>query len=232
MITAGDPRTDAERSGLSVQRSAPPLQAVHSEPDPDQDLAAEISLFQRVAQDDRESFELLHDRFSGTLFSVAYRVLKDRHAAEDTLQEAFVHIWRKASSYNPTGGKPIAWAATLTRNKAIDRLRVTQRHSRLRDDVQRETEIAAQFEDRSSMEAVASAETGVLVRAAIGELSKEQREAIELAFYSSLTQCEIANRLNQPLGTIKARIRRGMNKLKKALRPHFGPARVTLRSVN
>jgi len=187
--------------------------------DPAHDLDAEIALLQRVAQGDRVSFETLYDRFSGVLFSTAYRVLNNQEAAEDVLQDVFIQIWEKAPLYDPARGKPMTWAVTLTRNKAIDRLRSTVRRNRLRDDVEREAETFEQFDDRSSFDAVAAGETNQIVRDAIQKLSKDQREAIELAFFSSLTQTEIAERLNEPLGTIKARIRRGMMKLREVLNP-------------
>ena len=184
-----------------------------------QKLEAEVELLKRIGQGDRGSFEALYDRFSGVLFSTAYRVLNNQEAAEDVLQDAFIQIWEKAPLYDPSRGKPLTWAVTLTRNKAIDRLRSTQRRSRLQDDVRRESETSEQFDDRSSFDAVASGETSKLVREAIQNLSKEQREAIELAFFSSLTQTEIAERLGEPLGTIKARIRRGMIKLREVISP-------------
>ena len=187
--------------------------------DPASDLDAEIALLQRVAQGDRASFETLYDRFSGVLFSTAYRVLNNQEAAEDVLQDVFIQIWEKAPLYDPARGKPMTWAVTLTRNKAIDRLRSTVRRNRLQDDVEREAETFEQFDDRSSFDAVAAGETNQIVRDAIQKLSKDQREAIELAFLSSLTQMEIAERLNEPLGTIKARIRRGMLKLRDVLNP-------------
>lgn len=183
------------------------------------DLDAEIALLQRVAQGDRVSFETLYDRFSGVLFSTAYRVLNNQEAAEDVLQDVFIQIWEKAPLYDPARGKPMTWAVTLTRNKAIDRLRSTVRRNRLHDDVEREAETFAQFDDRSSFDAMAAGETNQIVRDAIQKVSKDQREAIELAFFSSLTQTEIAERLNEPLGTIKARIRRGMMKLREVLNP-------------
>lgn len=188
------------------------------EPDPDSQLESELALFRRVAQGDREGFEELYDRFSGVLFSIAYRVLNNQEAAEDVLQDAFLQIWEKAPLYDPSRGKPMTWAMTLTRNKAIDRLRSTQRRRRLQDDVQRESETFEQFDDRSAFEAVATGETNQLVQDAVRKLSPDQREAIELAFFSSLTQAEIAERLDEPLGTIKARIRRGMLRLRELLR--------------
>lgn len=175
----------------------------------------------QIAQGDHASLAELYDRFSGVLFSVAYRVLNNQEAAEDVLQDVFVQIWEKAPSYDPARGKPMTWAVTLTRNKSIDRLRSTQRRNRLQDDVQREAETFEQFDDQSSFDAVASGETAQLVREAIRKLSKDQREAIELAFFSSLTQTEIAERLGEPLGTIKARIRRGMMKLKDVISPEL-----------
>jgi len=182
--------------------------------DCEEELKAEVALLRRVAQGDRRSFEELYDRFSGALFSVAYRVLNNQEAAEDVLQDVFINIWEKSPLYDPTRGKPITWAVMMTRNKAIDRLRSTQRRNRLQDALQSEAETFDQFDDRSSFDAAISGETNKLVRDAIQTLPKDQREAIELAFFSSLTHVEIAERLNEPLGTIKARIRRGMMKLR------------------
>ena len=189
------------------------------DPDPEIELKAEIDLLQKIGQADRRSFEALYDRFSGVLFSTAYRVLNNREAAEDVLQDVFIQIWEKAALYDPARGKPMTWAITLTRNKSIDRLRSTQRRNRLQNDLLHESETVEQFDDRSSFDALSSLETGGMVRAAIQKLSKDQRDAIELAFFSSLTQTEISERLGEPLGTVKARIRRGMMKLRELLGP-------------
>ena len=191
------------------------------EPDTAQQLDAEIELLRRVAQGDRRGVEELYDRFSGVLFSTAYRVLNSQEAAEDVLQDVFVQIWEKAPLYDPTRGKPMTWAITLTRNKAIDRLRSAQRRSRLQDELLQESQTAEQFDDRSSFDAASTSDTNKLVHGAIQKLSKDQREAIELAFFSSLTQLEIAERLKLPLGTIKARIRRGMMRLRDLLGPQL-----------
>jgi RNA polymerase sigma-70 factor (ECF subfamily) len=187
--------------------------------DPDQakELEAEIELLRRIGQGDRRSFEELYDRFSGVLFSTAIRVLNNQATAEDVLQDVFIQIWEKAPLYNSAIGKPLTWAVTLTRNKAIDRLRSTQRRIRLQDDVQRESAIFEQSDNRNSFDGVVSAEMSKLVREAIQKLSKDQRQVIELAFFSSMTHAEIAERLNEPLGTIKARIRRGMIKLREMI---------------
>ncbi len=195
-------------------RRALPLVSPHMEPDSSFDPAAEIELLRLIGQGDRNSFAQLYDRFAGVLFSVANRVLNNQEAAEDVLQDVFIQIWEKAPLYDPLRGKPLTWAVTLTRNKSIDRLRSTQRRNRLRDEVEKESLTFEQFDDKSSVDAVDAMEKGAMVRAAIAKLSPDQRQAIELAFFSGLTQTEIAERLGEPLGTIKARIRRGMMKLK------------------
>ena len=187
------------------------------ESDPAKELESEIELLRRVGQGDRRSFEQLYDRFSGVLFSIAYRMLKNQEAAEDVLQDVFIQIWKKAPLFDPTRGKPMTWAVTLTRNRAIDLMRSSQRRSDLQESMQQELE--EHFDDRSSFDAVASDEMNKQVRDAIQKLSKDQRTAIELAFFSSMTQAEIAEHLNEPLGTIKARIRRGMIALRNLDRP-------------
>jgi RNA polymerase sigma-70 factor, ECF subfamily len=191
------------------------------ETDLEKELDTEVELLRKIGQGDRRSFEVFYDRFSSLLFTVCYRVLNNQEAAEDTLQDVFLQIWEKAPFYDPARGKPLAWAVTLTRNMAIDRLRSAQRRQRLQEDIQRESANFEQFDGSSSFDAVASVEMSKLVREAIIDLSNDQREAIDLAFFSSLTQMEIAQRLGVPLGTIKARIRRGMIRLRDVLSPRL-----------
>ncbi|HYR58845.1 MAG TPA: sigma-70 family RNA polymerase sigma factor [Chthoniobacteraceae bacterium] len=186
------------------------------------ELDAEIELLRRTGRGDRNSFEQIYERFSGVLFSTAYRVLNNQEAAEDVVQDVFVQIWEKAPLYDPARGKPLTWAVTLTRNKAIDRLRSVQRRHRLHEDVEKQAATFEQFDDRSSLDAVNGVERAQMVRQAIGKLSREQRESIELAFFSGLTQTEIAERLAEPLGTVKARIRRGMMRLREVIEPRLG----------
>jgi RNA polymerase sigma-70 factor, ECF subfamily len=191
------------------------------ESDPANELQSEIELLRKVGQGDRRSFEQLYERFSEVLFSIAYRMLKSQEAAEDVLQDVFVQIWKKAPLFDPARGRPMTWAVTLTRNKAIDLMRSAQRRSDLHDTMHREKEAFSRFDDRSSFDAVASDELWKVVRSAIEKLSKEQRQAIELAFFASMTQTEIAEHLDEPLGTIKARIRRGMLALREMIEPQL-----------
>jgi RNA polymerase sigma-70 factor (ECF subfamily) len=178
------------------------------------DQDREIELLRQIGAGDTNSFEDLYDRFSGVLFSAAVQILNDQREAEDVLQDVFVQIWDKAKLYRPSRGKPLTWAMTLTRNKAIDRLRSFQRRFRLQDQVERESKAISPPVSRDSVDEVDALEKSRIIRSAVLKLSKEQRQAIELAFFSGLTQNEIAEELNQPLGTVKARIRRGMLKLK------------------
>lgn len=181
----------------------------------------EIELLRRIGRGDRASFEQFYDRFSRVLFSIAYRLLRNEQAAEDVLQEVFVQIWKKAPLYDPARGKPMTWVVTLTRHRAIDIIRSTQRRSQLHEDVKLETEVGEKFDDHDSFSAVTSGERHEFVREAMRKLSDEQRQALELAFFGSLTQAEIAERLDLPLGTVKARIRRGMMKLRGLIGPRL-----------
>jgi len=181
---------------------------------PQADIDLEIMLVQRVGQGDRVAFEALYERYSAVLLSTAYRILNDQESAEDVLQEVFLQIWDKAMMYDPKRGKPLTWAVTMTRNRAIDRLRSKQRRHRLQDDLEKESSIFEKLNGNDSLETVEAGEKSRIVHDAVMQLTKDQREAIELAFFSGLTQSEIAGRLHEPLGTVKARIRRGMMRLK------------------
>lgn len=181
---------------------------------PDDEML-EIELLRRVAGADRAAFAELHSRFSGAVFTTAQRILNDESEAEDVMQEVFVQIWEKAPLYDARRGKPLAWALAQARNKAIDRIRSAVRRDRLREEAGQDAEAQAPAnESRTSEVAAVSREDGARVRGAVEQLNADQREAIELAFFRGKTQSEIAEELDQPLGTIKARIRRGMIRLR------------------
>ena len=177
----------------------------------------DVALLQRTSRGDQESLRELHRRYAGVLMSTAYRVLNNATDAEDVLQDVFVQIWDKAKTYDVRRGKPLTWAMTLTRNKAIDRLRRLQRRSRLREDLEQNALAEATAVEVDSSDHAQVHETQAIVRSAVMQLSDEQRRAIEMAFFSGLTQNEIAQKLHEPLGTVKARIRRGMIKLRQIL---------------
>jgi RNA polymerase sigma-70 factor (ECF subfamily) len=179
----------------------------------------DYALLRDTALGNHDSLAALHQRYSGVLLATAFRVLNNLRDAEEVVQEAFVQIWEKASVYDADRGKPLTWAMTLTRNKAIDRLRRVQRRNRLHDDIEAEAQIWDKIADHDSADEAISHETQAIVRSAVIQLSDAQRRAIELAFFGGLTQNEIAERLHEPLGTVKARIRRGMMKLRQILAP-------------
>lgn len=172
------------------------------------------ALLQRLGQGDREAFAQFYERFSGLLFSVIVKVLNDVKETEDVTQEVFLHIWDKARSYDPAVGKPLNWILTLTRNKAIDRLRALRRRFRFVEETTEQTPEPANPPER---EPVFDQDRVTILRSAVNGLPSEQRRAIEMAFFGGMTQNEISETLQQPLGTIKARIRRGMLKLRDSL---------------
>jgi len=175
------------------------------------------ALLARIAQQDRDAFTGFYDRHARILFSVAVRIVNDHAEAEEVLQEVFVQLWEKAERYNAQLGKPLQWVLALTRNKAIDRLRSLGRRARFVAEITSE-EAAAPVSDQTATDAASGHERAELIRAAVRSLPADQRQAIEMAFLAGMTQQDIAVSLNQPLGTIKARIRRGMLKLRDGLK--------------
>jgi RNA polymerase sigma-70 factor (ECF subfamily) len=186
-----------------------------SEMDQKKRTAEEVALMAGISNGDRESFRKLHARYAGLVFSTVYKVLNDHQDAEDVSQVVFSQLWQKAHLYDSSKGKPITWTVTIARNRAIDRLRSKQRRSLLGGGISEETKaLEGTATGRDAWDEVADRERVVTVRSAVLELSGEQREAIELAYFSGLTQREIATCLGQPLGTVKARIRRGVIRLR------------------
>ena len=182
----------------------------------EQNKERDIGLLRRIADGDRVAFAEFYDRHSTLMFSVAAKILNDAGEAEDVLQETFVQIWEKAKNFDPALGKASSWVCILVRNRAIDRIRASQRRSRLAEAAGAEFSIIAEADDTAN-DGVHGRENAKLIQSAIVGLPAEQRHAIELAFFSGLTQDEISKKLNAPLGTIKARIRRGLLKLRDQL---------------
>jgi RNA polymerase sigma-70 factor (ECF subfamily) len=173
-------------------------------------------LMRRIRARERPAFLEFYDRYAALLLSVAARVLGNRPEAEDVVQEVCTQIWRRPEGYDAALGTLCGWAVTLTRNKAIDRVRATSRQRRLIEEVALSAD-SDESAGASANELLYGKERAARVRVALNALSSEQREVIELAFFAGLSQTEIASRLEQPLGTVKARIRRGMLKLREEL---------------
>jgi RNA polymerase sigma-70 factor (ECF subfamily) len=185
---------------------------------PDRDLNGEQArLVGAMARGDKTALAGLYDQLGGPLYSLAHRMLGDAAEAQDLVQDIFLQLWRTAATYDTGRGSVFAWAATLTRNRAIDRIRMRRRRSEILSTAAPELQPAAPATDADSAVTLWFREKAAAVRAALAELPADQRTAIELAFFSGLTQQEIAERLGEPLGTIKARIRRGLLRLKDRL---------------
>lgn len=195
-----------EAAGEQVTMGAKEIQ-----PETNQDA----ELMEGISRGDRWAFACFYDQYCKLLFAVAHRILNDQKEAEDVLQEVFLQIWDKAGTYNPTLGKPVSWAVTLTRNKSIDYIRAHQRRSKLLE--RAATEMLANPPGATANGTVHGRPNEELINSAVADLPREQRRAIEMAFFSGFTQNEISETLKEPLGTVKARIRRGMLKLRERL---------------
>ena len=176
-------------------------------------------LLRRIAAEDRQALADLYDQLAGSLFAIAYRILGDRHEAEEVIQDVFVQIWDKAATFDPVMAAPFTWALSITRNRSIDRLRSRQRRARLMDDLEHATEVNSTPGAPGSDFHLADDEL-TTIRSAVHSLPLEQRQAIEMAFFGGKTHLEIAEELQEPLGTIKARIRRGMLRLRESLQAY------------
>lgn len=154
------------------------------------------------------------------LFGLTIGILKSRQESEDALQETFLKIWKKSGSYHPNSGSALAWVLTITRNTAYDRYRKQARQSEQMENIQHEMNDPAGYSDaQPADDRLLGAERALKIQEALNSLAQEQREAIEMAFFSGHTQLEVSEKLGVPLGTVKARIRRGMQSLK----PHLTP---------
>ena len=183
--------------------------------------AEDAELLRAVARGDEAAFARVYDRYSPILLGLLLRILRSRAEAEDVLQEVFLQVWQQARSFDPTRGRPFTWLVTLSRSRAIDRLRAVDSRERA---AQRSAEDAppdAAPQGRADEDAI-RAEHAEAVRDALSELPEEQRQVLVLAYLEGMSQSEIAAAKNQPLGTVKTRTRAGLKKLSEALRARLG----------
>jgi RNA polymerase sigma-70 factor (ECF subfamily) len=180
---------------------------------PAEDAAALIA---RIARGDREAFGRFYDICAGLAFGVIQRVLRDRAASEEVLQEVFWQVWREADRYDQRRGSPQAWLLMRARTRAIDKLRSTRRRDKTF--VMPVNEALARAATGEVDNPGAAVEDRGLVESALAQLSPTQRRVIELAFFEGLTQSEIAAQLGEPLGTVKTRVRLGLERLRGVLK--------------
>jgi RNA polymerase sigma-70 factor, ECF subfamily len=190
------------------------LNPTHPEPD-------DADLVRRVASCDAAAFTLLYDRHATLLYSVALKILADPEESRDVLQHVFLTLHEKAARYDAALGRPAAWLATMARNRAIDRLRTLKRNRAYAEKIRLEAD--GDFSASTTPPPTAYSDEIELLRGAVSGLPADQRQALELAYFGGLTQQEIADQLVQPLGTVKARIRRGLLKLRESLDGLFNP---------
>lgn len=177
-------------------------------------------LIQKIATGDQQALATLYDTTSRIVFGLVLRIVNDLSAAEEVTLEVFTQAWRQADRYDARRGTPSAWLLTIARSRAIDRLRSTQQ-MRTRTEPLGTIETHA-VDDAPPDQAAAEAERSRFVRAALETLPPEQRDVIELAYYGGLSHSEIAERLDQPLGTVKTRTRLALMRLRETLRPLEG----------
>lgn len=179
-------------------------------------------LMERLGYRDLGAFRALYDRYGNLVYSAALRVVRDAQIAEDMVQEIFLRIWRRPDSYEAKRGRFVTWLTSVTRNRAVDEIRSRGRRYRYEtaSPEEQERELPAPDRNDPALRAELSDQRR-LILAALAQIPAEQRQIIELAYFGGLTQQEIAERLSQPLGTVKTRIRLGMQKLRAALTPEF-----------
>ncbi|HZJ01431.1 MAG TPA: sigma-70 family RNA polymerase sigma factor [Gemmatimonadaceae bacterium] len=183
--------------------------------------AEDVALMRRIVEADETALGALYDRWVRSLYSLVLHLLKDPDEAEDVVEETFWQAWKKADSYEPSKGAVSTWLLTIGRRKALDRLRAKKRSGA--DTVPGDFDFAdlpSTAPDPSAE--VEGAELREQVRAALNELPNEQREVLELGYFSGLSQSEIAEATGQPLGTVKTRMRLAMQKLREPLSMHRG----------
>ena len=176
----------------------------------------DVELLRSISGGDRMALSRFYDQYAPLLFSLAFRILNDQQEAEDVLREVFVQIWDKAGAWHPGLGRPLSWAVALTRNKAVDYLHAYQNRSKLMEQVAGEMVVRAAGSPTAN-DSVRSRQCAGLISATVAELPEEQRKAIEITFFSGLSQQEISETLKEPSDVITGQICTGLLTLRERL---------------
>lgn len=179
----------------------------------------DLALIAAMARGEEQAASALYDRHSAVMYGLALRMVAEVADAEEVVLDAFSQAWRDASRYDTSRGSVVGWLTTITRTRALDLIRARGRRARMNDTVTTQLDEPAAMGEgfRSPDSLVEDADRAAAVTSALGELPEAQRRAIELAFFEGLTHPEVAERLREPLGTVKTRIRLGMQKLRDML---------------
>jgi RNA polymerase sigma-70 factor, ECF subfamily len=178
-----------------------------------------VGLVQSIAGGDQLALHTLYTQTHRIVFTFIMRMIGNRETAEELTLDVFHDVWRRASTYDPSGGSVVGWIMNQARSRAIDRLRFEQRKKRVASDVASPPTATAACGPQAAFDVE---EQRRLLRHALKALTPQERQAIETAFFLELTYCDVAARLNQPLGTVKTRIRSGLAKLRQALAGTLG----------
>ena len=178
-------------------------------------LEADADVLRRLAAGDREAVAELYDRHAARVLGLAYRIVRNTSDAEDVVQDVFAQAWRSAPNYEASRGTVAGWLLMMARTRAIDRLRArqTRRDAGAEPDPERIPSNAVPVPEQ-----IIANQQAARVRGAMGALSAEQKTALELAYFEGLSQSEIAERLQIPLGTVKTRIRSALALLRRSVR--------------
>jgi RNA polymerase sigma-70 factor (ECF subfamily) len=174
---------------------------------------ADEELMPLVGRKDPEAFEVLYDRHGGVAFSLAYRIVGDRAAAEEVSQEAFISVWRSGARFDSTRGSVRSWLLSVVRNRAIDFLR-SKAGKAPKLDFDDEAALEQRPAAERTEEEALRRETAGELRGALGKLPGEQSKVIELAYFGGFSHSEIAQILGLPMGTVKGRMRLGLEKIR------------------
>jgi len=184
-------------------------------PTDSRDVSPDAALVRCLLRQDVNAFEQLYDRHSRAVYSLVLRILQHASTAEEVVQDIFLHLWRNASRYDPARGPFLPWLLTLARNRALDQLRLKSERQRRREVQADELHPVSSAPDYES--ALDEKRQSERVRALMTSLNPRQRRAIELAYFDGLSHTEIAESLQEPLGTVKSWIRNGLLRLKEGL---------------
>ena len=193
---------------LSVLLSVLPFRSGEAQP-------TDAALMERLVQRDAEALETLYDRHSRAVFSLVYRIVQQRPTAEEVTQDIFLQLWRNARLYDAQRGPLQPWLLTLARNRALDTLRLKRERQRSREDDFGARELVCTAPDPETL--ADREDRAEKVRGVMAELPAQQRRAIELAYFEGMSHSEIAEKLMEPLGTVKSWIRNGLLKLREGL---------------
>ena len=203
-------------------------------------LPEDVQLVRELVQGSEQALAALYDRYGEAIFAAAYRLTADRGIAEEVVQETFLTLWNRAELFDPTAGSLAAWLHAIGRNRAVDRLRAAGRRPHLvgvispsADESDSQalervmasgTVVAGASQPPGPEEAADAAGLREALREAVRQMPEQERTVILLAYQEELSQSEIADRLDWPLGTVKTRTRRALLRLREALGGEFGPS--------